>query len=326
MSTASARTDDASTSIKGLEPALLDGDLSRLSETQRIQYYTRVCESVGLNPITKPFEYLRLNGKMIMYATRACTDQLRHIHKVSLTIVSRERLEGVYVVTARATMPDGRTDESIGAVPLDGVKGEALSNALMKAETKAKRRVTMAICGLSLLDETEVESIPAARKDVPRVRSLDDVAFAAGGQRAVERPTVSAGDAVENASSAERSAGAASTMPSSASAAASADGELLDAASWRSRYEAEAEAAMQAGAIFDAEDDLHMPIPPFDVPKIDARAKQHAGKPYTDVPGGYLREVIAAHKSFGERSIGVRLWTLYLIARHELSKQAKETV
>ena len=33
----------------------------------------------------------------------------------------------------------------------------------MKAETKAKRRVTLSICGLGMLDETEVESIPDAR-------------------------------------------------------------------------------------------------------------------------------------------------------------------
>jgi hypothetical protein len=33
-------------------------------------------------------------------------------------------------------------------------------NALMKAVTKAKRRVTLSICGLGMLDETEVETIP----------------------------------------------------------------------------------------------------------------------------------------------------------------------
>jgi hypothetical protein len=37
-----------------------------------------------------------------------------------------------------------------------------MANALMKAETKAKRRVTLSICGLGMLDESEVESIPGA--------------------------------------------------------------------------------------------------------------------------------------------------------------------
>jgi hypothetical protein len=86
----------------GLERILVEGDLKGLSTQQREAYYLRVCESVGLNPLTQPFEYLSLQGKTILYARRACTDQLRKIHGVSVTIVSREKMEGVYVVTARA--------------------------------------------------------------------------------------------------------------------------------------------------------------------------------------------------------------------------------
>jgi hypothetical protein len=141
-----------------IEQVLGYGDLTKLTPTQRTAYYTRVCESLGLNPLTRPFEFINLSGKLVFYARRDCTDQLRKIHAVSITIVSRERVDDCYVVTARASFPDGRTDESIGAVPLGAnVKGEALANALMKAETKAKRRVTLAICGLSVLDETELD-------------------------------------------------------------------------------------------------------------------------------------------------------------------------
>lgn len=146
-----------------IERALIQGDLSKLSSEERTKYYIRVCESVGLNPMTEPFEYLNLNGKLRLYAKKNCSDQLRSIHRVSVTIVSRERTdEGLYIVTARATMPDGRTDESTGAVALFSKKGDDLANALMKAETKAKRRVTLSICGLSLLDETEIETVRGA--------------------------------------------------------------------------------------------------------------------------------------------------------------------
>jgi hypothetical protein len=71
-------------------------------------------------------------------------------------------VEDCYVVTARATTPI-RQDESIGAVNIAGLKGDVRANAMMKAETKAKRRVTLSICGLGMLDETEVDSIPGAR-------------------------------------------------------------------------------------------------------------------------------------------------------------------
>jgi len=140
-----------------IESLLVQGDLSKLSVDERLTYYRGVCESLGLNPLTQPFEYITLNGKLRLYAKRDATEQLRKIHGVSVSIVGRELVEGVYVVTARAMDKTGRTDESIGAVPLDGLKGENRANAMMKAETKAKRRVTLSVCGLGLLDETEVE-------------------------------------------------------------------------------------------------------------------------------------------------------------------------
>ncbi len=49
-------------------------------------------------------------------------------------------------------------------MPIEGLKGEARANAIMKCVTKAKRRVTLSICGLGMLDETEVDSIPTAQK------------------------------------------------------------------------------------------------------------------------------------------------------------------
>src|SRR5258708_6880900 len=101
-------------------------------------------------------------GKVTLYARRDATDQLRQLHKVSIEIVAREVVEDCYLVTARATTPI-RQDESIGAVNIAGLKGDLRANAIMKAETKAKRRVTLSICGLGMLDETEVDSIPGAR-------------------------------------------------------------------------------------------------------------------------------------------------------------------
>lgn len=142
-----------------LEAVLMNGDLAKLPAQQRVEYMLGVCRTLGLNPATKPFEFITLNGKLVMYARRDCTEQLRKIHGVSITIKAREIISGVYVVTANAQDAKGRVDESTGAVPVEGVKGENLANAMMKAETKAKRRVTLSICGLGLLDESEVGSV-----------------------------------------------------------------------------------------------------------------------------------------------------------------------
>lgn len=157
---------NAATYSEILERVIILGDLKRLSPEERLTYYAKVCESLGLNPLTRPFEYITLNGKEVLYARRDATDQLRRIHNVSVEITSREQVGEVYVVTAKARMGD-RVDESIGAVSLAGLKGDALANAYMKAETKAKRRVTLSICGLGFLDETEVETIPGAQVASP---------------------------------------------------------------------------------------------------------------------------------------------------------------
>jgi hypothetical protein len=143
-----------------LEKVVISGDLAELNVPQRADYYTAVCRSLGLNPLTKPFEFLTLNGKLRLYALRDCADQLRRIHGISISIASRERMNDIYIVTARAKDRTGREDESTGAVPLGNLRGDALANALMKVETKAKRRVTLSIAGLGWLDETELETIP----------------------------------------------------------------------------------------------------------------------------------------------------------------------
>lgn len=145
-----------------LEQVVIGGDLERLAPAERVAYYRAVCESVGLNPLTKPFEYIRLNNKLTLYAKRDCTDQLRSLKGISVIRLEREVAEGIYVVTAYGQDAQGRTDSAIGAVPIANLQGENRANAMMKAETKAKRRLTLSLAGLGFLDETEVGTVPSA--------------------------------------------------------------------------------------------------------------------------------------------------------------------
>jgi len=147
-----------------LERALISGDLAGLNESQRIEYYKAVCESLGLNPLTRPFEYLRLNGRLVLYATRAAADQLRAIHGISIIDAQIERQDDLITVTVRGRTRDGREDVEVGVVSVAGLRGDALANAQMKALTKAKRRLTLSLAGLGWLDETETESIPGAQR------------------------------------------------------------------------------------------------------------------------------------------------------------------
>lgn len=149
-----------------------DHDLSKLTAEERNRHYQEVCKSVGLNPLTMPFKYITLNYKLQLYATKDATEQLRNIHNISIRITAREIQDNIVTVTAQATNSKGRCDESIGAASMtyfkDGkehqYRGDAKANVFMKAETKAKRRVTLSICGLGMMDELEVEDIPDAQK------------------------------------------------------------------------------------------------------------------------------------------------------------------
>lgn len=147
-----------------MEAVLLAGDLGKLSAAERTNYLMQTCKSLGLNPLTKPFDYIRLSGREVLYATKGCADQLRSNRRISLEIVDRKMVGDLMVVTARATTPDGRTDEDMAALSVKGLAGEALANAMMKVTTKAKRRVTLSICGLGMLDETEVQSVLEAER------------------------------------------------------------------------------------------------------------------------------------------------------------------
>ena len=189
--------------IGQIENVLINGDLAKLSENDRVFYYNKVCEAVGLNPLTRPFEYIKLNNKLTLYAKRDCADQLRQLHGVSSKVIERGEVDGQYEVHVAAQDKHGRTDEDIGAVPVGGLRGEARSNAIAKAMTKAKRRVTLSICGLGLLDETEASDITGT-KDISY--NLDEIFPDEEKAEALTAPPVDESEAVDTKTHPEKDA------------------------------------------------------------------------------------------------------------------------
>lgn len=143
---------------------VLNGDLSKLNNEQKVDYYNKFCSSLGLNPLTQPFEIINLNGKLKMYAKKDATEQLRRIYGVSIDGMNHNFVNDMCIVTVTGKDKSGRSDTATGVVSIKGLQGENLSNAIMKAESKSKRRFTLSICGLGMLDEIEIDSIPANQK------------------------------------------------------------------------------------------------------------------------------------------------------------------
>ena len=175
---------NAITPTGGLTPETLskliaNGDLSGLTDEQRTQFYVYRCNALGLDPATQPFEFIRLSGKLVLYAKKECANQLSQRQSLSATIVGDGMMGGIYRVQARVTTTDGRVTDDIGCVNVEGLSGESLCNAMMKAATKAKRRTILGHCGLGMLDESEVDSI-RPEVEAPRPKATPPVAIMQG--------------------------------------------------------------------------------------------------------------------------------------------------
>ena len=165
VTTAIARTPESNLSNLDTDTLLklATGNTKGLSQAQKVELIVQVCKVAGLDPRLSPFEYITFQGKEVLYARKNAADQLVNVHKIRVGILSQATEDGIRVVTVAATTADGREQQDIGAVPIKGLQGDALANAMMKAVTKAKRRTILSVCGLSMLDESEVETIPGAK-------------------------------------------------------------------------------------------------------------------------------------------------------------------
>lgn len=166
QSTAIQKTEDRD---KILERVIAKGDLADLTPEQRVSYYNALCHSLKLNPMTKPFDFLETydkdtnKTKIILYANKDCAAQLRDRDSISIYQLDESEENGYYRVTAHARDFAGRIDVDKSVVMVKGLVGKSYENAIKKCVTQAKRRVTLSICGLGFLDESEIDSIPNAQ-------------------------------------------------------------------------------------------------------------------------------------------------------------------
>jgi hypothetical protein len=154
---------------------LRTGDLSTLPEPEHDRVLVKMCAHYGLDPVLRPFCIIPAQGKKIWYATKTSTDMVasrdkltrkfkeRRIDKdlmiceIIMEITDGHRIEeGTAVVTIGEFVRDPKT----GAIGEQMMRGEALANAMMRCETKAKRRATLAWFGMP--DGTGGEDIDLA--------------------------------------------------------------------------------------------------------------------------------------------------------------------
>ncbi len=149
--------------VGALAHILATGDLSKLTNEGRVAHYLDLCASLSLNPRSRPFDWLILDGKLVLYPNKSCAEQLRRQHQIRVRIVRAEPIGGntddpMFVVKVEGSTPSGRFDESTKYVPLTGynkqgqkyrLNGRELANAYAKCETGAKRRLVLSMVGLA---------------------------------------------------------------------------------------------------------------------------------------------------------------------------------
>lgn len=149
---------------KLIHEMILHGNINEMTPEQQVQYAIKVAESVGIDPTTAPFQVIDLPGRgRVLYATKGAAEQLRRVHGVSIVEMTRDNIGSALIVQVKGRDKSGREDIATGSVNLEGLQGERLANAILRCETKAKRRLTLSIVGLGMLDETEVQDIPGAK-------------------------------------------------------------------------------------------------------------------------------------------------------------------
>lgn len=168
MSQSSTALQKHPTDTELLKKILFKGDLSSLTPEQQIAYYIQRCERIGLDPYSKPFDFLEIadkktgEKKIILYANKECAAQLTVERNISIERLERIEENGVYTVIAHVRASDGRTGINLSVAKVKGLEGNNYENAVKRCVTQAIRRTILMVCGLGDTDESEIPNIPNA--------------------------------------------------------------------------------------------------------------------------------------------------------------------
>lgn len=137
--------------------AIAGEDLRRLTVYERALFKIMLCQELRLNPLLNCIDYIESNGKLKPYINSLGVSQLRATYGISVKITSTTfgKINDQDFVQIKAVAMDaqGRSDEALAVVSLldkygKPLKGESVANAIMKCETKAKRRSTLSLVGV----------------------------------------------------------------------------------------------------------------------------------------------------------------------------------
>ncbi len=144
------------------EKFFLTRNLNNLNEEEKKVYYLRACEYFNLPPELNLLYLGWMESgdgtrNLVLAATKGATDIIRGRQGITTVDLKMENMFGCVNFTAVGQNGKGRIERAIGSCSVEGLRGRALEVAIMTAQTRATRRMTLQFLGGGLLDETEFE-------------------------------------------------------------------------------------------------------------------------------------------------------------------------
>lgn len=140
-------------------------DLEHLDENQRASYYKDACDLLGIPANLNLLAYISMTvgdtGRhLVLYAKKGATDLIRQNRGISTTALEaiKDLVPGQVCFVAVGRDKENREERAIGTASIEGLRGKDLSDAIMIAQTRATRRMTLQFVGGGVLDESELPS------------------------------------------------------------------------------------------------------------------------------------------------------------------------
>lgn len=157
-----------------LNKFLQTGDVISFTDEQKLLIMQMLCEKYGLDPVTRPLDLIKMPqsnntpAREIVYLTANGCELIAAKWKMSFKIKEKgiDKDAGVAYFVLEGRIPEtDRSDESTAYVQCvrKNIKNEPeyffgtdMANALMKCETKARRRLIKRLTGLDYIDEDDI--------------------------------------------------------------------------------------------------------------------------------------------------------------------------
>jgi hypothetical protein len=136
-------------------------DLESLTEQQKQEYYLSACEHYGIPADLNLLAFIWMDSgdskkTLQLYAKKGATDIIRANLGISTVKLVKDAGDGYVAWIAEGKDKTGRSEIAVGSASTAGLKGQNLASAVMIAQTRATRRMTLQFTGGGLLDESEV--------------------------------------------------------------------------------------------------------------------------------------------------------------------------